>query len=133
MPNINQVQFRPQVRYIGELTIMFRDKHTVIVKSGSTSLMFHRWYDRGLGDYTRKWKPFIRALKEQKIESLADCRQLAYKHDIEVQSYSGGLSIPEDVEVIKEKNNELSRKASEERLLAGVIPSDADSRGAKRR
>lgn len=109
MPNISQTQFTPQVRYAGELTLVFRDKYTIIAKYGSTSLLFHRWYDRGRGDYAEKWKPFVRALKEQKISSLADCRQLAYKHDIDIQGYSGGLSLPRDIKVIEEKTND-SRK-----------------------
>lgn len=100
MSDITQAKFRPQVRYAGELTLVFRDKYTVIAKHGSTGLVFHRWFDRALGDYAGKWKPFTRALKEQKISDLSDLRRLAIKHGIECQSYSGGLSLSADMEDI---------------------------------
>ncbi len=38
MPSID---FVPTVRYAGAVTIFFRDKHTVIVKQGSTMVIFH--------------------------------------------------------------------------------------------
>ena len=43
MPSID---FVPTVRYAGAVTIFFRDKHTVIVKQGSTMVIFHRWWER---------------------------------------------------------------------------------------
>ncbi len=103
MPNINQAKFKPQIRHIGELTLIFRDKHTIIATYGSTSLVFHRWFDRGMGDYAEKWKPFARALKEQRLTDLSDLRRLALKYSISCQSYAGGLSLPTDIEEIKEK------------------------------
>ena len=103
MPNINQAKFKPQIRHIGELTLIFRDKHTIIATYGSTSLVFHRLVDRGMGDYAEKWKPFARALKEQRLTDLSDLRRLALKYSISCQSYAGGLSLPTDIEEIKEK------------------------------
>lgn len=108
MPNITQAHFRPQVRHTGGLTIIFRDKHTVIAKYGSTGLVFHRWFDRGLGDYAEKWKPFTRALKEQRLTDLADLRRLARKHHIDCQSYAGGLSLPNDIEEIRPRKEEMT-------------------------
>ena len=101
MPNTNQIQFKPQVRYTGELTLIFRDKYTIIATLGSTSLVFHRWFDRGLGDYAKEWKPFARALKEQHLTDLSYLRRLAIKYNFSCQSYAGGLSLPTDIEEIK--------------------------------
>lgn len=103
MPRITKIHFCPQVRYVGNLTLIFRDKHTVIAKYGSTGLVFHRWFDRGLGDYGEKWKPFTRALKQQRLTDLSDLRRLVIKYDIACQSYGGGLSMPTELEEIKEK------------------------------
>ncbi len=103
MPRKNQLQFKPQIRHIGGLTLIFRDKYTIIATLGSTSLVFHRWFDRGMGDYSEKWKPFTRALKEQRLTDLSDLRRLALKYSISCQSYAGGLSLPTDIEEIKEK------------------------------
>ena len=53
MPSID---FVPTVRYAGAVTIFFRDKHTVIVKQGSTMVIFHRWWERQDFDYSSSWK-----------------------------------------------------------------------------
>ncbi len=94
-------EFQPMVRYAGEVVVFFRDKHTVIVKQGSTMVAFHRWYDRRQFDYTNSWKPFCYALRNNMKLDLSECRRLAMKYGISVQSYSGGLSIPDNIKVIK--------------------------------
>lgn len=104
-----QIEFVPSVRYAGAVTIFFRDKHTIIVKQGSTMLVFHRWWDRHRLDYTKSWKPFCRALREQSGLNLERCRQLAVRYEISIQSYAGGLSIPPNIKIIGGGRNGAGR------------------------
>lgn len=93
-------EFQPMVRYTGEMVVFFRDKHTVIVKQGSTMVVFHRWWERHNFDYTNSWKPFCRALRCNAQLDLGECRRLAMRYDVSMQAYSGGLSIPDNIRVI---------------------------------
>lgn len=77
-------EFEQRVRFVGDTTILFRDKHSVVVQQGSTRLIFHRWYDRSRSDYARSWKPFCEALSRNRVMNMAECRRLALKYGVDM-------------------------------------------------
>lgn len=97
-------EFQPTIRYVGDVVVFFRDKHTIIVKQGSTMVIFHRWFERHTNDFKQSWQPFCRALMSNKKLSLYECYRLANKCGIDAQHYSGGLSVPQDIRTIGKKD-----------------------------
>ncbi len=97
------------VRYAGQVIVFFRDKHTVVVKQGSTMVVFHRWWERHDFDYSSSWKPFCQALRCNAGLTLARCCCLADKYEVSMQSYSGGLTIPPGIKVIGTNRKDASR------------------------
>lgn len=102
-------EFVPMVRYAGQVIVFFRDKHTVIVKQGSTMVVFHRWWERHDFDYSSSWKPFCQALRCNAGLTLARCCCLADKYEVSMQSYSGGLTIPPGIKVIGSSRKDAGR------------------------
>lgn len=97
-------EFQPTIRYIGDVVVFFRDKHTVIVKQGSTMAVFHRWFERHQNDFQNSWRPFCRALLHNQKLTLYECYRLANKYEVDAQHYNGGLSVPQGVRVMGRKN-----------------------------
>lgn len=87
----HDLAFKPSLRKVDNLLIIFRDKHTVIIKAGDMSVVFHRWFDRKQYDYSRAWKPFCQALRKRRSLSLGDCCTLADKYKISMQSFRGDV------------------------------------------
>lgn len=107
-------EFEPRVRFLGNLTIYFRDKTTVLVQQGSTTLAFHRWWTRPKGYFAKSWKPFCDALSRNRVIDLTEIRRLARKYDVELQAYHQPIGRLDGVKII----NPRKRSGLEE--TAGV-------------
>jgi hypothetical protein len=80
--HIRKEQFVRRVRYIGELTIYFRDKDAILITDGKNMLLCERWFE-GRGFYSRSWRPFAENLtRNNSLETLSDVLRLATKHEI---------------------------------------------------
>lgn len=84
-----QIEFEPQWRELNDLIIYFRDKHTVVVSQGTTCVMFHRWFERHLGDYEKKWNPFCRSLKcTNSLHTIWQIIQIAERYGVDHHTIS---------------------------------------------
>ncbi len=90
---MDNLDFKPSVRRVDDIVIVFRDKHSVIVSDGRSSVNFHRWFDRHQFDYSKFWKPFCQALHRRKHLSLSDCYALARRYQISTQNYTGEIDV----------------------------------------
>lgn len=80
--HIRKEQFVRRVRYIGELTIYFRDKDAILISDGKNLLLCERWFE-GRGFYSRSWRPFTETLAHNNsLETIADTLRLARKYEI---------------------------------------------------
>lgn len=80
--HIKKEQFVRRVRYVGELTIYFRDKDAILITDGKNMILCERWFE-GRGFYSRSWRPFVEGLAHNNsLETVADALRLATKYGI---------------------------------------------------
>ena len=81
--HIRKEQFVRRVRYIGGLTIYFKDKDAILIADNEKNLLLcERWFE-GRGFYARSWRPFAESLtRNNSLETLSDVLRLATKHGI---------------------------------------------------
>lgn len=78
------------IREVNGLKIVFYDKESIYVRDADGRwVVFHRWFTPR-GTYNADWRPFRYKMLYQKNLTLNRCYQIAFQHDIVVQS-SGGV------------------------------------------
>lgn len=98
-----QRQFIESVRKLRNLTIYFRDKHTIIVYYDRGTVIFHRWFDRPKGSYRNNWLPFTLALKQKNLKNILEVYRYAEEYDIEHVVPIHNYKIPTNVQMIRKK------------------------------
>lgn len=99
--HITKEQFVRRVRYIGELTIYFRDKDAILISDGKNLLLCERWFE-GRGFYSQSWRPFAETLAHNNsLETIADTLRLATKYGITTHApMYEGFTITKDTIVL---------------------------------
>lgn len=94
--------FVPQVRYINNLQIYFKDKYTVVVSQGKLCVLLHRWCKKS---YPR-WHSFCRCLQRRNnIRSVYEIIALATKYDVESHTVTTTIRSlpPKGIKVLPER------------------------------
>lgn len=92
--------FEPSVRYVNGLTIYFKDKDTVVAMDDKSTIICERWFDRALGSYAQRWKPFCEVLKTRNyLSTTRDVWNIAFKYEIGAMVSRTRPTIPDKIKV----------------------------------
>lgn len=80
---MNNIKFRPSVRYINGIQIYFKSKTVVQVTSRGYSVDIIRWDKPGGGRYAESWRPFCQKLYHMNsLENIYQIINLANRYEL---------------------------------------------------
>lgn len=94
---MRNAQFKPSVRYLGNLQIYFVTKASVQVRDKTTCVSIVRWDKIGGGRYAKAWRPFCQKLQRRNELSLYKIINLATRYGLMVVSTRHPADPPDDI------------------------------------
>lgn len=103
----NQVkrgEFRPAIRTVGDITILFYSKEAVHVnfhKTG-TKMIYQRWFEKQRGFYSQSWRPFCYMLKYSNSLTPEKIALAAARYGVAAIHSGRDMIPPKDVMILPE-------------------------------